>query len=296
MSEEILIVDNEEKECDWIIKGLEKKFEYVKIFSCGGRKEAIKIIRERNINVVITDMRMLSDDDGYSLLRFTKIKRPKTQVIVFTAYSNVEDGVKCVRAGCIDYIEKGDLTKLSASTREAIEASICSRDMDSLNERLIIAEWKELKEKGKSSADKGKTLENLCYLLFRSIPGWESIMSNKKSRLEEFDLEILNESKDKTWRDFGKKILVECKNYSKKKSGVNQVGPLLNKIRRRHPRKCNLGFIISPNGFADTIMSELNFISKEEISIIPMAIKELNGLIFSEDRNNFLKDLLMRYS
>jgi YesN/AraC family two-component response regulator len=299
MSEKILIVENDREQCDWFKKKLKERFEEVGVYSCNGKEEAIKILKKNKINVVITDMRMPRLEEGYSLLRFVKIRHPKTQVIVYTAYPDWENAKRCMRAGCFDYIDKSafidrdDIRELLYCTQSAIEASRSILDIDSLTERLIISEWKEFIEKDNAD-DKGKALENLCYLLFGSIPGWEEIQQNVRSSTEEFDLVIINESKNETWKKYGTIILLECKNWIKNKPGKNELGSFLNKIRSRNSRDCRLGFFISANGFTKTFQTELYKISQDDICIIPLKNDDLRELVFSEDRNGFLKELLCK--
>jgi FixJ family two-component response regulator len=296
MSQKILIVDDEEEQCNWFKKRLEKEFKDVKVFACYGEKEAIQILEREDINVVVTDMWMETERNGYKLLRFAKTQNPRTQVVIYTGHPNVQTGVDCIRAGGADYIEiekDPDFDKLYNAISIALKASESKQDADSLNEKLIISAWKELMKK-QNSEDKGKILEELCYLLFRSIPGWEKINRNVRSSTEEFDLVIINESKDEIWKKYGTMIFVECKNWSKNKPGKNELGTLLNKIRDRNPRDCNLGFFISVNGFTKTFHKELDKISQADIRIITVSIDDLEVLIFPEDRNGFLKDQLYK--
>lgn len=217
-------------------------------------------------------------------------------MVIYTARPNLQTGIDCIKAGGADYIEiekDPDFDKLYNAISIALKASKSKQDADSINKNLIISAWTELRKK-QNSEDKGKVLEELCFLLFRSIPGWEKINRNVRSSTEEFDLVIINESKDDIWKKYGTMIFVECKNWSKKKPGKNELGSLLNKIRDRNPRDCNLGFFISVNGFAKTFHKELYKISHADIRIIPLSIDDLEALIFSEDRNGFLKDQLYK--
>lgn len=71
MSQKILIVDDEEEQCNWFKKRLEKEFKDVKVFACYGEKEAIQILEREDINVVVTDMWQYRSD---KLTRFCSDK------------------------------------------------------------------------------------------------------------------------------------------------------------------------------------------------------------------------------
>jgi hypothetical protein len=85
-----------------------------------------------------------------------------------------------------------------------------------------------------NNAEKGIALENLCSLIFRTIPGWQQIESQVRSDIEEFDITILNQSGDKFWEKFGTLIIVRCKNWSTaKKPGRDEFDAFYGKISRR---------------------------------------------------------------
>src|SRR6266446_8966024 len=130
-------------------------------------KEALKPLNSRAVNVVITDMVMESAESGYDLLLFIKKQSPRTQVIVLTAFGTVENSVKCMRAGCFDYLSKDPdwLEKLVESVKRAIEVSTSGLDRESLAERLILSYWNEI-ERAPDTWKKGFILESLCSLLF----------------------------------------------------------------------------------------------------------------------------------
>jgi two-component system response regulator AtoC len=67
-------------------------------------EDALAAFRREAFDVVVTDIR-LPDIDGLSILR--AIKREKdTQVLVITAFGNIEDAVNTMKEGAFDYITK----------------------------------------------------------------------------------------------------------------------------------------------------------------------------------------------
>ncbi len=66
---------------------------------------ARKTINEQTFDLLITDLQ-LPDDSGLELLEYTKEKSPGTNVILMTAYSEVDTAVKAIKKGALDYISK----------------------------------------------------------------------------------------------------------------------------------------------------------------------------------------------
>lgn len=116
-----------------------------------------------------------------------------------------------------------------------------------------------------SNQDKGKSLEELMVALFSSIDGF-SVESNIKTKTEEIDLWIENESD--SFRSEGEIILVECKNWSGR-CGKNEFVLLKEKAINRGGR-CSIAFLVSWNGFADTITQEMLRGSREGLLIVPL--------------------------
>jgi len=68
-------------------------------------KEALRIVRERQPDILITDLRM-EGMDGISLLKKSREVSPGTDVIVMTAYASIETAIETMREGAYDYIIK----------------------------------------------------------------------------------------------------------------------------------------------------------------------------------------------
>ncbi|MCP4871799.1 MAG: sigma-54-dependent Fis family transcriptional regulator [Proteobacteria bacterium] len=63
-------------------------------------------IEETDYDVVFTDLRLGFPYDGLELLEMVKKARPRTQVVIMTAFSSVESSVLAMKAGAYDYITK----------------------------------------------------------------------------------------------------------------------------------------------------------------------------------------------
>ncbi|WP_419418884.1 sigma-54-dependent transcriptional regulator [Legionella sp. D16C41] len=68
-------------------------------------KEALAMLDKYSPTVVLSDIRM-DELDGQQLLNEIQRRLPGTPVILMTAYGSVEDALKAMRHGAVDYLEK----------------------------------------------------------------------------------------------------------------------------------------------------------------------------------------------
>ena len=119
-----------------------------------------------------------------------------------------------------------------------------------------------------SANDKGKSLEELIVRLFSESQSFSVNEIRLTTETEEIDVMVLNKSSDPRFRRESAILLVECKNWSGK-CGKNEFVLFKEKIENRKSR-CSLGFLISWNGFAETVTKEMLRGSREEALIIPL--------------------------
>src|SRR5437763_1078320 len=75
-----------------------------------------------DFDLVITDLKMDSPNDGIDLLHFVRHSRPQTEVIVVTAHGDVPTSVEAMRNGAYDFIQKPlDLEVIRTQVRRAAE-------------------------------------------------------------------------------------------------------------------------------------------------------------------------------
>jgi len=92
--------------------------------------DAIRIIDEQHVDVVILDVKM-PGLDGVEVLRKTKQKHPLVEVIMLTGHASIESAVEGLRLGAFDYVAKpcdfSDLMKKvneAYAKKEAVEEKI----------------------------------------------------------------------------------------------------------------------------------------------------------------------------
>lgn len=101
---QILIVDDEPGSLKAISIALAKDNDYQVIDAADG-KTALRLIKEEQIDLVLTDMK-LPDIDGLTILKSAKYKNPDTSVIVMTGYGTVESAVLAMKDGAENYLTK----------------------------------------------------------------------------------------------------------------------------------------------------------------------------------------------
>ncbi|MBC8042167.1 MAG: sigma-54-dependent Fis family transcriptional regulator [Rhizobacter sp.] len=132
----ILIVDDEKNTREAIRDGLlkadsksdsklemksEARPEEKQVFVAENGKDALRILADEEIDLVITDLKM-PDMDGVKLLRDIKKSDSKIVVVIMTAYATVDTAVEAMKQGAYDYIQKpfrmGEIKKIVAKALE----------------------------------------------------------------------------------------------------------------------------------------------------------------------------------
>lgn len=252
-------------------------------------------------SVVVLDQKLegsIGPDSGLDLLREISVLAPAARIIVATAYASKEAIKRAFDAGAYDYLEKNPKTfdtLLGIKIRNAIElyrerslARIGS-DPEELRRRLG-----ELWQRVKSEADrqiKGRLLEELVALVFRSVPGFEEVRVRQSNRVQEIDVVVANQSTDPLWSKEGALVLVECKNQ-KERVEAPELLAFEGKMRRFRNR-CTLGFFVAPSGFTKGFMGQRTASSAERLLVVPIDEAALDMLVSADDRNAVLKKLFV---
>lgn len=80
--------------------------------TCSNGSEALQFVREHEIHLVITDLRM-PEMDGEKLIRELTAMNPEIDIIVMTAYGSIESAVDTIKFGAKDYfVKSNDLEEL----------------------------------------------------------------------------------------------------------------------------------------------------------------------------------------
>jgi DNA-binding NtrC family response regulator len=100
----ILVVDDEKDMLVLLDRMLTSRPGF-KVTTCSDPVEAVKLIDEKNPDLVITDLKM-PNLSGMDILEHARKKSWSTAVIIMTAYATIESAVEATRKGAFDYITK----------------------------------------------------------------------------------------------------------------------------------------------------------------------------------------------
>ena len=101
----ILLIDDEEQLRKLLSRII--SLEGFKVEQAGTIKSGFNILKEKEIDVVLCDVR-LPDGNGVDFVKQAKTKYPLIEIILLTAYGNIPDGVLAIKNGGFDYITKGN--------------------------------------------------------------------------------------------------------------------------------------------------------------------------------------------
>jgi signal transduction histidine kinase len=128
----ILVVDDEESVATTIEAILKMDGHEVTAVTSGA--EAMRLLGERQYDVVLTDLR-LADMDGVDILKEVQRTSPETAAIMLTGYASLESAVAALRSGAYDYLMKpSDVEELRATVNRAIERRALRRRLLELEE------------------------------------------------------------------------------------------------------------------------------------------------------------------
>lgn len=99
----ILVIDDEQTIRRLLEKELRSSTRRISVAASG--KEALKIVREHEIDVIVMDLR-LPDVDNLELLLEIKSTIPFTEIIMITGHGDVETAVQAMKYGVCDFIQK----------------------------------------------------------------------------------------------------------------------------------------------------------------------------------------------
>lgn len=101
--ENILIVDDDTNILELIQRHLHSMDYHT--FKAVSVKEAVAILRDTEIDLLITDLKM-PDVDGFQLIKFASEHYPDMPKLVVTGYPSVQDALSAIKSGAVDYLVK----------------------------------------------------------------------------------------------------------------------------------------------------------------------------------------------
>ena len=130
----ILVIDDDQVHLEGMVVLLEDEDYRVDQADCA--EAALKLIRQNNYDLIITDYKM-QKIDGMELLKMINDFDPMLKVIMVTGYSSIEDAVKAIHLGALDYIPKPvDPVKLKEVVRRALSVPVLETDMQKKEQNI----------------------------------------------------------------------------------------------------------------------------------------------------------------
>ncbi|MBF0408798.1 MAG: sigma-54-dependent Fis family transcriptional regulator [Candidatus Riflebacteria bacterium] len=127
---ELLIIDDEKLILWGLKRDLERTGYNVSAFQKG--EDALEVIEKVHFSAALIDVR-LPGMGGLEILERIKRFDPETQVIMITAFADVETAVESIRKGAFDFVLKPfSLEKIHLSIQNALEAKRLKKEVESL--------------------------------------------------------------------------------------------------------------------------------------------------------------------
>jgi two-component system, NtrC family, response regulator AtoC len=121
----LLLVDDEESFRKLV--GNELARGNYRVSTAGGLREARELLRQRNFHLALLDVRM-PDGSGLDLLAEIKDSAPDTEVVMLTGHGTVEDAIRAMKHGALDFLAKPfKLEELEAVLEKAIQKQTLER-------------------------------------------------------------------------------------------------------------------------------------------------------------------------
>lgn len=131
----VLVVDDNAGIREAVEKIL-KKEEGFTVFTAPDGEAAVKVLQQRTVSILLTDLRMPKVDGG-ELLKIAKTISEDIEVILITGHGTVEVAVEVMKDGAFDFIQKPfNKTTVLKTVKRAVEKQNLVRENRILHEKL----------------------------------------------------------------------------------------------------------------------------------------------------------------
>jgi DNA-binding NtrC family response regulator len=114
----VLVVDDERDHADGIVEALGRLA--VKALAVYSGRDAIEMLHSRQIDVVVTDLKLGDKANGLDVLREARRAGNDTEVILVTAYGTIDTCKEAIKQGAFDYLVKPvDIEQLRTLVEQA---------------------------------------------------------------------------------------------------------------------------------------------------------------------------------
>lgn len=134
---QILIIDDEQK-----LRSLFNRIISLEGYSVSEAHDLLsakKILQRQQVDVIICDVR-LPDGSGVEFVKYIKMQYPAIEMILFTAFVDIADGIQAMKNGAFDYVIKGnDNDKIIPLLGKAIEKVRLQKRLNKLEKEIKMA-------------------------------------------------------------------------------------------------------------------------------------------------------------
>lgn len=117
MAEKVLLVDDEADFLEVLSERMEQRG--MNVSTSTSARDALKKVEDESFDAVVLDL-MMPEMDGIEALQALLKKKPDLQVILLTGQASLDKGIKAMKLGALDFLEKPvDIQTLQAKIKEA---------------------------------------------------------------------------------------------------------------------------------------------------------------------------------
>jgi DNA-binding NtrC family response regulator len=158
----VLIVEDDDLARENLAYILSK--EDYEIESVGSGPEALELIRAKDYDLILTDLRM-EKVDGMEVLSQAKALKPEVEVIMITGYATVDSAIEAMKKGAFHYIPKPyKIEEVRAIVRQALEKKRLRDEVERLRRDI------EAREGLSSIVGKSKPIQELMETIRKIAP------------------------------------------------------------------------------------------------------------------------------
>ena len=125
----VLVVDDEPSVLLETAASLKRNYD---VLTASRAEDAERMVGEQRVDLVLTDLR-LPGKDGIALLTALKAARPELPVVLMSGHGSIEEAVKAIRLGAVDFVEKPfGPERLQVTVERALELKALQRENEQL--------------------------------------------------------------------------------------------------------------------------------------------------------------------
>lgn len=134
MKKVVLIVDDEKHTREGLRLALEDKYD---VYVADSPEAATNVLDSETVDVLITDLRMQTDQAGLNLIDRALTYDPPPVCLMMTAYGSVEVAVEAMKRGAYDYLTKPvDLDRLEILIARALKSRHAETEISTLRSQV----------------------------------------------------------------------------------------------------------------------------------------------------------------